>query len=299
MLNAKVYDRPSDSTHFPDTLWDLLTLGLIKPDDTFLDIGGASGEVLDIIHTRIAPIKGTVLDSDREIIEVGRKARPGIDFIEGAFPEALDKKYDWVLMQSLLPHFKDWQQAILDMVNSANKYILFQALTRERGPTLDDDRTSFFYYMDSGRRVNQTIINLHELVAFLCLQEVRAKRIFINACYALGDLTRCEIKEKFAEFKRDGKLIENQLFNFNYHLHAFRGMLWFEVLGTQVLVELFNPEDNPKRMGGMGSKKNDFPDYSFFCPAIEIHVDGNMYYKLENGVMDMNATLFVNSPAMW
>jgi len=299
MLNAKVYDRPIGADHFPDILWDLLTIGLIKKNDTFLDIGGASGELLDIINNHITPIEGTVLDSDKEIIDIGKSHRPHLNFIEGSFPKALDKKYDWVVMQSLFPHLPDWKTAILDMVNAANKYVLFQGLTRETGPTLDDDRTSYFYYMDTGKRVNQTIINIHELVAFLCLEEVRAKRIYINGEYTLGDETRNEIREKLAEFSKTGEPIENQWFHFTFRMHAFRGMPWYEVLGTQVLIELFTPEANPKRMGGIGAKCDKFPDYAFFCPNIEIHVDGNMFYKLENGEMDMNARLFINSPAIW
>ena len=299
MINYQVYDRPSDIDNFPVITWALINKYSIKEGDSLLDIGGASGEFLDIINTVVRPIRGTVWEPDEECIKLGRKKHPEFQFIHGEFPlkPRMTEKYDVVLMESLFPLFSNWKQTVLEMVKLSRRVVSFQALFREQGTTVDDDQRSFFYYMDTGERVSQVILNIYEFLSFLCLEEVRARAIYVVGEYQIDEDGREDILEKMREIRKQGKSLDGSEFVFDFAMHSFRGVPWYDVFNAQVYIEVFDENENPKRMGGIGKENEDkYPDYDFFRPIIKVIIDQKTFLEIKDDKMTVNARCFLNNP---
>ena len=284
-LNYKTFkDR------YPDEPPAGLNHNYIKPGDSILDIGGASGSLLDFINKDI-PISGAVLDTDADCLGYGKRKYPNIKYHHGEFPSFLpDEKYDIVSMQALFPHLLDWKASILGMSKIAKKYINFSALVRVNGTTIADPDISYFYYLDTGRRTPQVLNNIFEIINFLSIEEVRAKKIQF---WGGGTVRFPEIPQDMIEsMEKHKNTTRDYTLSYGEGGHAFRCDYGFRIYQGNFMVELFSEEDNPKRMGGLGSHyEKDFPEYSFFRPEVLIDINDRQFFYQRNGETTINATI--------
>ena len=243
----------------------------VYANDSFLDIGGATGTFLHLVNETI-PINGTVLDSDRDCIEWGRQNRPHIRFIENCFLNhkqgGLACKYDHVSMWSLLPHLGNWKTIIKEMVRFANKSIMFSSILKTEGTTVVDNDVSYFYYFNTGKRMYQVIHNIYELCNFLCLEEIRAKKIICLGQSVIDDTMKKQLKGQNSIQTPDT-------------MHVFRGISPFEQYNADWLVELWPEDKNPKRMGGAGGETTR-EGYKFYLPDIQVWLDGEIFIGAQN-----------------
>ena len=262
----------------------------IKPGCSILDIGGASGSLLNSISKEV-PIDGTVLDTDADLLRYGSEKYPHIKFIEGWFPNNVpDEKYDIVTMQALFPHLADWKRSILTMSKLSKKYINFSALTRVNGTTVTDRDVSYFYYLDTGIRTPQVICNIFEIVNFLCVQEVRAKTIQFcgNATMRFPKMP----PDMLEDIKQNSGEFRDYVLSFKNRGHVFRCDLGFRIFHGNFMVELFSEEENPKRVGGLGpDHKEDIPGYEFFRPEIRVDLNGKQFFYHKDEDVSINAAI--------
>jgi len=227
----------------------------INDGDSVLDVGGSTGVFLEAINREVANIYGTVIDLDRKCIALGRKRYPHINFICNSFPylDFPEKSFDIVSMQGLFPQLPDWKKIFLYLQMYARKYINFSCILKLNGPTIIDKDVSYVYCLETGERVHQIVHNITELINYLSIYEMGIKKInfygmcnkYINQPHPL-DLTRAG--------------------------HTFRSVPAIDQIDGNFMLELFNPEDNPMRVGGGGS---DFTSgkYNFFAPELNIKID--------------------------
>ena len=306
-LNFEVYGKKEPTKeNFGGHENFFLKSGFIKQGDSILDIGGASGAFLEMINKEICPIKGTVIDLDLDCLEYGNKQYPHMDFIHGAFPTSRflkDRKFDHVTMLALFPHLKNWKAAVRGMVDLAKKYICFAAIVREYGATIEDDEVSFLYYLNTGKRVSQNILNLHEFLNFLCLQEIRAKRIIFYGAHMFDfqehwDKDMLVVKKECEEV---GEKPRQSLQEVNRKSHVFRGIPFYDEIVGSFTVELFDENDNPQRMGGLGLDGDKFEEYKFFTPDIAVYLDGMVYLIVRGAEQKIyyNVGSLLNAPTFF
>lgn len=301
-LNFEIYGRKEPvKENFPGYEAFLLNGRFIKPGISMLDIGGASGSFLEMINREICLIDATVIDSDADCINYGRWKYPWIRFVCADFPNIdYSAKYDIVTMQALFPHLPDWKKTVFSMVRLAKKYINFVAIVREFGHTVDDRDVSYLYYLNTGKRVHQTILNLHEFLNFLCLEEVRAKKIWFHGAHMFDyyfNFTDISLAKK--EAQEASLPLQGMLQPVTKKAHAFRGVPFYDEIVGNFMIELFDEKDNPKRMGGLGILGKDFPDdYQFFMPDINVFLDGFPYfiYEGKEQMMYYNVGNLMNTP---
>ena len=283
-LNLEAYKNQTD---YNGWVRFFLDNGFIQPDMTILDIGGATGNFLEMINQEICSIKGTVLETDMDCIRWGREHYPHIQFIHGRFPnEVWEKdatspdKFDVVTMQSLFPHLSDWKVSIREMVRLAKQYINFSAIVRLNGATIADSDISYFYYMNTGERVSQVILNIWEIFNFLCIEEMRVKKIFFHGTHNFSS----NFEQKIEEMIKEKNIpIETVVVDVGDQMHAFRGVPFYEQVTGNFTIELFDKESNPKRMGGFSGHKQagKEKEYEFFMPDIISYIDGYEFYAVE------------------
>lgn len=109
-LNSKIHvfePGRMEMGGFYKSIQYFFTKDYIEPGDSFLDVGGAGGNLVNAINTEVTKIRPTVIDCDPKCIEHGRLKYPDFEFICGIFPEAIkgDRKFDIVSMQALFPIF--------------------------------------------------------------------------------------------------------------------------------------------------------------------------------------------------
>jgi hypothetical protein len=226
-----------------------LTPDYIKDNNTFLDIGGGGGDLCNAIKHEIANIVPTVFDADINCIEIGRKNFPFIEFIHGYFPNEIKStsQYDIVCMQFLLPQIADWKSMLLNMRKHAKRYINFSTVVKLSGTTIVDKDISYVYYLDSGMRAHQVIHNLYELINFLSISEMGVKKIEFYGYHTPrgGDNFRC---------------VPNS--------QQIRG---------NFMIELFEEDKNPFRVGGAVDIAKNNLKYSFFRPELNIIIDDEQF----------------------
>lgn len=223
------------------SLQRFFTKEYIKDGYSMLDIGGAAGDLAGAIKSEIANIQATIIDPNHECIMEGGEKYPDFEFIEGFFPDdfKLNKKFDIVSMQALFPQIPNWKEMLLLFSKYSKKYINFECLLRMQGTTVVDKDVSYAYYLDSGSRVYQVIHNIYEMINFLCIEEMRVKKIsFYGYSIPQG--------------------------------HNFRCLPVSEQMRGNFMIELFSEDDNPKRMGGAIEKGQNNKNYSFFIPEMDI-----------------------------
>ncbi len=293
-LNMKIMDSRED---FEQSNSFFLEGNFIKPGDSFLDIGGATGKFINFINQEISPVQGTVLEIDQECIDLGMKNYPEIHFCQMKFPDQiLEGQYDIVSMQFLFPHLKDWKRSIREMVKLSKRYINFSAIVQEYGRTIDDDEVSYFYYLNTGERKAQVILNICEIVNFLCLQELRVKSIHFSGTYSL-DLFTPSLVDCYEKVLNREEIPETMLCEIR-NAHLFRGIFPFDQINGSFTIELFDKKDNPKRMGGAGKSDREkyLDDYKFFIPDISINIQGVEFWGVREGKTFFNLGSLVNSP---
>lgn len=127
-LNVELFSKaPSKMNEYFRSVKHYFTKDYIKDNYSFLDIGGAGGNLAHAIKSEIADIKATIIDPDRASIEEGKQKYPEFDFIQGYFPKdfnlSSDYKFDIVSMQALFPHIPDWKEVLLSIRKYTKKYI--------------------------------------------------------------------------------------------------------------------------------------------------------------------------------
>lgn len=245
-LFIKSYPKMQD---YFESVRYFFTKDYIKPGYNLLDIGGAGGDLAYAIKNEIAEINATIIDPDFVCIKKGEQNYPEFKFIQGYFPNNFPYghiKFDCVSMQALFPQIPDWKNMLLALRKYTKKYINFSAILRLDGTTVVDKDVSYFYYLDSGERIHQVIHNLYEIINFLCIYEMGAKKV---------------------EF-------------YGYHTpyagHNFRCIPNAEQIKGNFMIEVFeNNNDNPIRMGGAIDKGEKENQYKFYIPEINIIIDGN------------------------
>jgi len=297
-LNFEIYanEEPSEKTFSGFECMFFVNSGSIQTGWSILDIGGAAGNFIEFINRKVAKIHGTVMDIDENCLNYGLKKYPDIYFIKGEFPKDRPKeKYDVVTMQSLFPHLLNWKSTIQEMVNCAKQYINFKCIVREFGETIADPDVSYFYYMNSGKRVPQVILNLHQVVNFLCIEEIRAKRIFFHGAHIFQDWSTLDKCKK--ELEESGQKLFKGEIACSKAGHVFRGIPYYEQILGNFTVELWEESENPKRMGGLGNTKAErYPDdYKFYIPDILIEINSETYWKVYGGEESYNLGTMLNS----
>lgn len=250
-LNVELFAGRTKSLndYFP-SMRHFFTPQYVRDGDTILDVGGASGDFCSAIKNDVANVKATIIDPDPKAISVGRETYPDFEHIEGFFPQSLEpnQKFDIVTMQALFAQIPTWKETLLAMRKHARRYINMSLAVRLSGTTVIDKDVSYFYYLDSGERVHQVIHNIYEIVNFMCIHEMNAKKISF----------------------------------FGYHVprqgHNFRCLPNSEVVHGNFMIELFeNEADNPKRMGGAADKGIGNSNYHYFEPEFDIVIDGKPF----------------------
>lgn len=243
-MNYNLYKQKIHLDQYFKSVSYFFTRKHIKDGFSFLDIGGASGGFAKAVQNDVAQIHPTIIDPEKVSIAAGKNMYPDYNFIEGYYPESLGvhDKFDVVSMQGLFPQLPNWKDALINMSNMANYYINFSCVLRLSGATVIDKDVSYFYYLDTNERVHQVVHNIYEIINFLCLFEMRAKKIMF----------------------------------YGYHTevggHNFRCLPNKEQIKGNFMIELFaNPEDNPPRWGGQVGTNN--KEYKFYCPEIDIVID--------------------------
>ena len=250
MLNSVFYsDKQNRLEDYFKSVTHFFTPEFISHGDSVLDIGGASGGFLTAINAEVNRIRGTVIDPDPRAVELGYDAFHEIEFIEGEFPEAVPqyRKFDIVSMQALLPQIPDWKSMLLQMAGVSMKYINVMMILRLSGTTVVDKDVSYVYYFDTGVRVHQVVHNIYEFVNFLSIGEMRAKKIQIYGYHTpySGDNFRC---------------LPNS-----------------EQVKANAMIELWDEEENPFRMGAAHDKGKGNEKYVFYRPEVEIIIDDEKF----------------------
>ena len=250
-LNREIFARRDDIrlSQFHKSVSHFFTSSYIKEGYSFLDIGGAGGDLCQAIIKDVCNIKPTILDPDVQCIE-SRKNDPSFasfKFVKDYYPSEgmKNEKFDIVSMQALFPQIPEWKKCLLDMANNAKKFLNFSVVLKTSGNTIVDKDVSYFYYLDSGVRVHQVIHNLYEITNFLSLREMRAKTISFYGYHTpvAGDNFRC--------------VPNSQQIKGNF------------------MIELFSEQENPKRVGGAVDLKN--ANYQFFAPKLDYIIDGKEF----------------------
>ena len=294
-MNSDIYgNHEPDSDRFPHffILEQFHKKEILESKQSFLDIGGADGEFVELVNRNIGPVDGSVMDTDPECIKTGREKYPHIRFIQKQFPNVkTKKKYEIVSMNSLFPHLVDWRKTLLEMAKLSKKHIIFNALLRKDGPTIADDTISYFYYMDTGKRVAQVINNIWEILSFLSLQEMRARMVSFFGSSGMKDDVRNLIKSQVKDQQEIDKFdIDDIKCPFYDSAHVFRGMLPYNIINGVFFIELFSEKDNPQRMGGLGvGREKQYDGYKFFRPGIHIEIDDKFFYSCKDGRGYFNA----------
>ena len=250
ILNSVFYsDKQNRLEDYFKSVTHFFTRKFVWPGDSVLDIGGASGGFLTAIDAEVDRIRGTVVDPDPRAVALGRDTFPEIEFILGEFPAAVPiyRKFDIVSMQALLPQIPDWKSMLLQMAGVAKKYINVMMILRLSGTTVVDRDVSYVYYFDTGVRVHQVVHNIYEFVNFLSIAEMRAKKIQIYGYHTpySGDNFRC---------------LPNS-----------------EQVKANAMIELWDEEENPFRMGAAHDKGKGNEKYVFYRPEVEIIIDDEKF----------------------
>ena len=218
---------------------------------TMLDVGGSCGLFIEAIRNAGFEVNGTVIDPDLLSIEEGKKLYAHNEYIHEYFPPEditiADNSYDLVSMQALFPQIPEWKQYIKEMCRIAKRFVNISLILKLEDSTVIDKEVSYVYYLDSGERVHQVIHNIYEFVSFLCIHELKVKKINF----------------------------------FGYHTpysgHNFRCVPNSKQIKGNIMLELFSPEEKyPARMGGSvdyGKHGKKLKSYEFFRPEISIVID--------------------------
>lgn len=223
---------------------------IIRPNSTILDIGCGGGGLGNAIKTSIEPtIEYTGVDPNKDCMEYMKKYYPEFNGINGFFPQDVPfHKYDLVLMYALFPQIPQWKEMLLNFARYSKKYINITLLVKLSGTTVIDKDVSYVYYLDSGTRVHQVIQNIHELINFCSVHEMRAKKIKFYGYHVEkgGNNNRC---------------IPNK-----------------EQIRGNLLLELFEEkEEYPGRSGGAVNDTLEQHAISIFNPEIEVIIDNQEY----------------------
>jgi len=246
-LNVELFSKtPAKMSEYFRSVQHFLSKDYINDDDSFLDIGGAGGNLAYAIKSEVASIKATIIDPDSANIYAGQNSYPEFTFIQGYFPQDIipGAKFDIISMQALFPQIPNWKEMLLAIRKHARKYINISLTFKLREPTVIDKDVSYVYYLDSGQRIHQVIHNIYEFMNFLCIYEMGVKKI---------------------EF-------------YGYHTpysgHNFRSAPNSEQIKGNIMIEVFsNDADNPIRMGGAVDKAKGNTDYHFYVPEMNIIID--------------------------
>ena len=266
-LTLKAYGEQEPDLASFDTVY-FLDKNYIKSGYSILDIGGATGCLLEAINKEIAPIKGTIIDPDEKSIKYGKEKYPHFEFIQAGFPhDFADRKFDVVFMQALFPQIPNWKEVLLSMQKCARKYINFSCILKLEGTTVVDKDVSYVYCLDSGERLYQVVHNINEIINFLCIHEMRVKSIkFWGSCSSLC-LNKTPIVSLIDSLNED--IVITPALWLLRSGDAFRSTPGkFEIKGS-FLLELFDENENPKRYGGWGDREKT-KGYDFFEPEKDV-----------------------------
>lgn len=246
-LSSEIYSSGKLSIHsYFKSVKYYLTAEYFKDGYSFLDIGGASGELAKSIQNDVADIKPTIIEPNKNSIIIGKKTFKDIEFIEDYFPsdKLNNRKFDIVSMQALFPLFPNWKEILLKMRQHANKYINLSLVFKLNGTTVIDKDVSYGFYLETGERIHQIVHNIYEFMNFCFLPEMGVKKVNFYGYHTpfAGDNFRC---------------VPNS-----------------EQIRGNIMLELFEKEeDNPKRCGGGAGQVNDNMEYKFFIPELNIIID--------------------------
>lgn len=259
VLNVEIFGSKSKQTledyfestrYFFDRTW-------LPENFTMLDIGGSSGCLIEAIKDAGFEVEGTVIDPDPRSIHEGRRLYPSNNYIQDYFPPEKwleDNSYELVSMQALFPQIPLWKECVLEMCRVARKFVNLSLTFKLDGTTVIDKDVSYFYYLDGNERVHQIIHNIYEFVNFLCIHELRVKKIFFYGYHT------------------------------PYSGHNFRCVPNSKQIKGNIFLELFEPgEEYPVRMGGAVDYGVGIQKYKFFRPETKIIIDDEHFDIFEAG----------------
>ena len=214
---------------------------------TVLDVGCGGGALSQALKQVNPSICYSGIDIDPKTIELGKQYYHDITLKVGRFPEDLvvNDKYDIVTMFGLFPHLPDWKENLIALANHAKKTINVSVTLRLNGPTIVDEDTSFFYYLDSGGRIMFIVHNLFELINFCCIEKMRAKSIKIYGYYLKSPST------------------------------LYYPLPQSEVIKANMLIDLLPEGFTVRRVGGVMQGELDVENS--FRPEIDILIDGKRF----------------------
>jgi ubiquinone/menaquinone biosynthesis C-methylase UbiE len=118
--NAEKYANDSDGITFEDTASHFL--GNLKLKPKVLDVGCGSGRDTETLHNLGADVTG--LDISKGLLEVAKKKRPGIMFVEGSFLDIPfpDQTFDGIWSHASLVHL-DTTEDVRRALNEFNRVL--------------------------------------------------------------------------------------------------------------------------------------------------------------------------------
>ena len=153
----------------------------LKNCKTVLDIGclyGSLGKALKKFN-----IDYTGIDSDTYAIKYGKKLNKNISLFNDDFikPKKKYGKYDFVFSLNVFEHYTNWKKIIKSYKKFSKKYFCFTSNLKLEGNASLDFETSFFYYNGDKKPMLWAVHNMFELISYLSLIEINAKKIYLYA----------------------------------------------------------------------------------------------------------------------
>jgi ubiquinone/menaquinone biosynthesis C-methylase UbiE len=133
---------------------------VLKPGDSILDIGCATGGFVNIFRQYEPTVSYTGVDISAEMIHQARILHPGIHFevADGDNLPFENNSFDIVFSSGALHMAPNWREMLAEAWRVAKKYFIFDVRLKTDPPTIEDIRQSFEKIAFSGRWDGKTIV---------------------------------------------------------------------------------------------------------------------------------------------
>lgn len=158
-----------------------------------------------------------------------------------------NKKFDYVSMQALFPQLPNYKETLRELVDISNNYVNISLTFKLSGAPVIDKDLSYVYYLDSGERVFQVVHNLYTFINYLCIHELRIKKISFFGYHTPNS------GDNFRDVPNDE-----------------------QIKGNLLLEKFAENETYPARMGGQSNLIGN-PNYKPFRPEIDIVINGKPF----------------------
>ncbi len=221
------------------------TSELMSNVSSVLDVGCGGGGFGNALRKKFGnKFSYTGIDVNETEVVGGKERFPELNFVRGCFPKGLkdEERFDLVCAFGFFHMVLNWKKTLFDFTRFAKRFVNVSVVCRLEGGTVLDSDVSYYYYLNSGKRVPSIVLNIRELLNFCCHHELRVKKISFYGYHNSGVRST-----------------------------AFRPLPESETIYGNLFLELFDSDKNPKRFGGLSSKQT---DQRFFVPEVKIVIDG-------------------------